>query len=265
MVVKFGAFLGHHAKLGNNPSSSTINDFLVILGTPWCIDGLVNGGFACWLVCQLVKSLCGGFADGWARREVKPHLHNMERSRHRRYPCSPITAYLLLNKQRHFKAVKFKYKGWALYSKFSPNLAKQEQENINFGEYDTSQVLDFLNKFPTTILEGIITVPLKQANISSIAYPYCFSSQANEGNIIINSAASVCISPHRSDFITYNKSAMKVKDLFSSNQVAGKGIIQWSIKDHRGELVSVELLGYHIPEAEVRLLGPQVLLRTIGG
>jgi hypothetical protein len=53
-------------------NASTINDFLVILGTPWWIDGLVNGGFACWLVCRLVELLCGGFANGWAHREVKP-------------------------------------------------------------------------------------------------------------------------------------------------------------------------------------------------
>jgi hypothetical protein len=58
---------------------------------------------------------------------------------------------------------------------------------------------------------------------------------------------------------------MKIKDLSSSNQVAGEGIIQWLIKDHRGELLMVELLGYHIPKAEVHLLSPQVLLRTIGG
>ena len=114
-------------------NASTINDFLVILGTPWWIDGLVNSGFACWLVCWLVESLCGGFADGWAHREVKPCLCNMERSQRRRYRCSPITAYLILNKRQHFKAVKFKYKGWALYQKISPNLARQEQENINFG------------------------------------------------------------------------------------------------------------------------------------
>jgi hypothetical protein len=152
-----------------------------------------------------------------------------------------------------------------LYPKFSPNLAKQEQENINLKEYDPSQVDNFLNKFPTTTLEGIITVPLKQANISSITYPYCFFSQANEGNVIIDSEASVCISPHCLDFITYNKSAMKIKDLSLSNEVAGEGIIQWLIKDHRRELVMVELLSYHIPKAEVCLLSPQVLLRTIGG
>jgi hypothetical protein len=86
-------------------------------------------------------------------------------------------------------------------------------------------------------------VPLKQANINSIAYPYSFSSQANEGNVIINSGASVCISPHCLDFIAYNKSAMKIMELSSSNQVAGEGIKQWSIKDHCRESVTVELLG----------------------
>jgi hypothetical protein len=139
-------------------------------------------------------------------------------------------------------------------------------QDINFGEYDPSQIVDFLNKFPETTSEGVITVPLtKQANISSVEYPFCFSSQANEGNVIIDSGASVCISPHRLDFITYNESKMKIKNLSSSNQVAGERIIQWSIKDHRRESVTVELLGYHIPKAEVRLLSPQVLLRTIGG
>ncbi len=61
-------------------NASTINYFLFILGTPWWIDGLVKDGFACWLVCRLVELLCGGFADGWARSEVKPCLGNMERS-----------------------------------------------------------------------------------------------------------------------------------------------------------------------------------------
>jgi hypothetical protein len=32
-----------------------------------------------------------------------------------------------------------------------------------------------------------------------------------------------------------------------------------------GELVQFELLGYHIPNAEVCLLSPQVLIKAIGG
>jgi hypothetical protein len=58
---------------------------------------------------------------------------------------------------------------------------------------------------------------------------------------------------------------MKIKDLSSSNQVAGEGILCWLIQDTHGASVIIELMGYHIPNAEVRLLSPQVLLNTIGG
>jgi len=58
---------------------------------------------------------------------------------------------------------------------------------------------------------------------------------------------------------------MKIRNLSSSNSVAGEGIIRWSMQDEHGDLVHIELLGYHIPTAEVRLLSPQVLLKTIGG
>jgi hypothetical protein len=58
---------------------------------------------------------------------------------------------------------------------------------------------------------------------------------------------------------------MKVKDLLSSNQVAGEGILCCLIHDTHGASIVIELLGYHIPNAEVHLLSPQVLLNTIGG
>ncbi len=157
-------------------------------------------------------------------REIKPpYLQNEKRSRRRRNRRSALMACLILNQRQHFKKLKIKNEGWASYPATIPNLAMQD---INFGVYDPSQIVDFLNRFPETTSEGVITVPLtKRANMSSVKYPFCFSSRANEGNIIIDSGASVCISPHRSDFITYNKSKMKIKDLSSSNQVAGEGII----------------------------------------
>jgi hypothetical protein len=58
---------------------------------------------------------------------------------------------------------------------------------------------------------------------------------------------------------------MKIKDLSSSNQVAGEGILRWSIQNTHGASVIIELMGYHIPNAEVRLLSPQDLLNTIVG
>ena len=56
------------------------------------------------------------------------------------------------------------------------------------------------------------------------------------------------------DFITYKES-----------EVAGEGIIHWLLQDKHGDQVAVELPGYHIPNADVRLLSTQVLLKTIGG
>jgi hypothetical protein len=58
---------------------------------------------------------------------------------------------------------------------------------------------------------------------------------------------------------------MKIKDLSSSNNVAGEGIICWNLKDVNGSTIQVELKGYHMPNAEVRLLSPQVLTKTVGG
>ena len=58
---------------------------------------------------------------------------------------------------------------------------------------------------------------------------------------------------------------MKIKDLSSSNQVAGEGLIRWSLQDINGAVVTLELMGYHIPNADIRLLSPQVLIRTSGG
>jgi hypothetical protein len=58
---------------------------------------------------------------------------------------------------------------------------------------------------------------------------------------------------------------MKIKDLSSSNHVAGEGIIRWSMHDALGTPNQIEILGYHLPKADVRLLSPQVLITIIGG
>ncbi len=55
------------------------------------------------------------------------------------------------------------------------------------------------------------------------------------------------------------------RSLSASNNVTGKGIIRWKLKDTSNSSVTVEVKGYHMPHASVRLLSPQVLLQTIGG
>ncbi len=86
-----------------------------------------------------------------------------------------------------------------------------------------------------------------------------------QASLLTNSGASVCISPHHSDFVTCNNSKMKIKDLSSSNHVAGEGIIRWTLGNKLGNPVTIKVLGYHIRTAEDCLLSSQVLLNTIGG
>ena len=132
--------------------------------------------------------------------------------------------------------------------------------------HDRSKIMENYKLFlPCGDSEDIVAVPLSKALFSSCTYPYCLSSQLVQGGVIIVTGASVCISPHRSDFITYKESEMKLRDLSSSNKVAGEGIIHWLLQDKHDNQVAVELPGYHIPTADVRLLRPQILLKTIGG
>ncbi len=106
---------------------------------------------------------------------------------------------------------------------------------------------------------------LKCTLISLTEYPHCFSSSTVASEVIVDTGAPVWISPHKKDFATYVSSSMKIKDLSSTNKVAGKGIIKWDLQDENGYTVTVEAYGYHIPTAKVRLLSPQVLIKKDGG
>jgi len=93
----------------------------------------------------------------------------------------------------------------------------------------------------------------------------CTGSMVDRIPLIIDSGASVCVTPCREDFTVYRDSTVKIKDLSKTNTVAGEGLIRWKVKDKTGKTVFIDLPGYHIPKAEVRLLSPQVLLKTVGG
>ena len=80
--------------------------------------------------------------------------------------------------------------------------------------HDLSCIIDSYNIISQTDnQEGSVTIPLQAALISSIKYPYCLLSTTIPSSIIIDSDTSVCISPHKLDFITYKDSKMKIKDL----------------------------------------------------
>ncbi len=125
--------------------------------------------------------------------------------------------------------------------------------------------MEFGKIFPvhTDLTHDTVFVPLSL--ISTCDDARCLSGIPIKSSLVVNSGALVCISPHKENFVDYGASNMKIKDLSSSNTVAGEGIISWSLQDINGSTVIVEVKGYHIPHADIRLLSPQVLLSTIGG
>ena len=115
----------------------------------------------------------------------------------------------------------------------------------------------FINQvaFPST---SVVAVQLQRVLVSIIDNPRYLSSNTDESNLIVDAGTPVCILPHCSDFVMYENSKMKIRDLSSSIWVAREQWIHcWSIQDARGISVHIDPFGYHIPYAEVHLLSPQ--------
>ena len=106
-----------------------------------------------------------------------------------------------------------------------------------------------------TCLESETTFGLVQA----IETAFNTFDQLSEAPLIVDSGASCCITPNRDDFISYNESSVKIKDLSGVNKVAGEGLVKWRVLDRFGSEYSIEVKAYHIPKASVRLLSPQYL------
>jgi hypothetical protein len=114
--------------------------------------------------------------------------------------------------------------------------------------------------------EGKVTVNLSRRFYHCYPVAYMFNISTQHIPLIVDSGASVCITPCKSDFIpnTYRESNMKVRDLSGENAVAGEGLVRWAVLDSSGNTRVIEIAGIHIPTAGVRLLSPQVLRHTHG-
>eukprot|EP00804_Cyclotella_cryptica_P016253 CCRYP_005729-RA/>CCRYP_005729-RA protein AED:0.71 eAED:0.71 QI:0/0/0/0.5/1/1/2/0/350 len=94
---------------------------------------------------------------------------------------------------------------------------------------------------------------------------YSMTGATHEPPLIVDSGASCCISPCKCDFQSYSSSSAQIKDLSGTNAVAGEGLIRWKVLDRHGRPYIIEVKGYHIPKATVRLLSPQTLYKSVGG
>ncbi|KAL3911553.1 MAG: hypothetical protein SGARI_001593 [Bacillariaceae sp.] len=78
--------------------------------------------------------------------------------------------------------------------------------------------------------------------------------------IVIDTGASISITPFKSDFIEPPRTNSKIpalKGLAHKTEVAGWGKVSWIIGDMYGVVHRVETYAYYVPEATIRLYSPQ--------
>jgi hypothetical protein len=84
-------------------------------------------------------------------------------------------------------------------------------------------------------------------------------------SIIWDSGASICITPNTTFFMGSLESAgalTYLQGVSKSFWIQGKGHVLWTILDIRGQLRTLKIPAYYVPQSRVRLLSTAALLQT---
>lgn len=121
------------------------------------------------------------------------------------------------------------------------------------------------NSNPTVFVTRASAAKVAQLSPSILNTSIQADSKCKSFPVIWDTGASVCVSPDKNDFISYNEPSniCQVKGLGGKkSQVAGEGFVLWSIHDVNGQLRQFKLPACHIPDCKSRLISTNVLLNT---
>ena len=113
--------------------------------------------------------------------------------------------------------------------------------------------------------DKFVSVAISKGMVSSTKPPttrrqsvYISNKSEDDLPVVIDTGASFCLSPKLSDFITPIKPCTSTLiGLNSETQVSGTGIVEWVIQDAMGEVRTIKVEAYYVPEATIRLFSPQ--------
>jgi hypothetical protein len=86
--------------------------------------------------------------------------------------------------------------------------------------------------------------------------------------IILDSGASIAISPNKDDFVGPMSSpgiGTRLKGIVKGLSIQGKGHVMWTVLDTSGQLRALKVPTYFVPQARVRLLSTTSLLQAYQG
>lgn len=134
-------------------------------------------------------------------------------------------------------------------------------DNIFPPDYDPSEIMHICR------FDNMLTKQDLPALFTLLESPSAYTTQDLHTTppLIVDSGASKCITPLRSDFVKYRPSTAVIHGLSSTCNVAGEGIVNWNVIDTEGNQVPIQVPGYHIPTADVRLFSPQDFFKRFDG
>ena len=117
------------------------------------------------------------------------------------------------------------------------------------------QTLHEWTDFPSHVSANVHCVPESFGPIGLL------SALSSDMTAIVDTGASLCVSPHREDFVSYEPmSGTVIKGLSKGANIAGRGIVVWNV-DVGGTMLELKLRAVHVPKASQRLLCPQQLFQ----
>jgi hypothetical protein len=197
---------------------------VVLLGFPFCLLDPISSSHDC-ITIQLYLLQPSLVQDRLfnAKKKHKRYCrcHRTRHKQHEKHPCRGQCVQQSKKGQPIFD-------GWVSIPDPAPNIADQISQTLLedfISAHDPSQIMEIDKLFSdqSDKIRGVVSVPLSM--ISTCKNTQCLSNRAINLSLVVDFGVSVCISLHKGDFILCGKSNMKIKDLSSSNNVTGEGII----------------------------------------
>jgi hypothetical protein len=229
----------------------------------WCTR---NQEFLCHLLSRMASILSPPFVKKKVKRSKRRNEHRFQRKKRRQdkephweseldfHPSQPITVEPFIEGFITFDPSKV-YQQLCTVNKLAfPSRKRKKNKNLqtdtNAGESEP----------PNPRQRALIAAAhLTAQDVSSTASVYQGRNNP-ELPIVIDSGASVSVTPHIRDFCgPLQKCPTKSLDgLSSKTEVLGMGKVTWEVQDFYGVKKTITTMAYYVPTANIKLFSPKV-------
>jgi hypothetical protein len=140
----------------------------------------------------------------------------------------------------------------------SSHTAQQERKDRRYRRRDALRTSSAIQHALRSV-NSLFSTQRRSLYAASTSKSVYLGSNAADAPIVINSGASLSISPNRGDFIgDIEQLSSTIQRISTVTKIAGVGTARWTFKDVFGAIKIIETRAYYIPDAGVRLFSPQV-------